>query len=42
LYDDKAEIPKSIDNPHDDKNPVVFFDIKIGDAAPERIEIELF
>eukprot|EP01017_Pseudomicrothorax_dubius_P020035 TRINITY_DN2200_c0_g1_i4.p1 TRINITY_DN2200_c0_g1~~TRINITY_DN2200_c0_g1_i4.p1 ORF type:complete len:466 (+),score=176.94 TRINITY_DN2200_c0_g1_i4:88-1485(+) len=38
LYDDVAK-PQQF---HDPNNPIVFFDISIGGAAPERIEFELF
>ena len=44
LYDDKEQKEKPIDVPEtiNPQNPKVFLDVKIGEAEPKRIEIELF
>ena len=44
LYDDKEQKEKQIDVPEtiNPQNPKVFLDVKIGEAEPKRIEIELF
>jgi peptidylprolyl isomerase len=44
VYDDKPVVEKPKDVPDDvnPNNPKVFFDIKIGDKEPQRVEFELF
>jgi peptidylprolyl isomerase len=44
VYDDKPAIekPKDVPDEVNPNNPKVFFDIKVGDKEPRRVEFELF
>ena len=42
IYDKAPEVVKEKGDYSDPENPRVFFDIKIGESEPERIEFELY